>query len=164
MWFHRKPKRDPSEVARNLRKQALGVDAATLGLRPTTWHARVWGIIMETGYPDGVASLVAFAEGSASLYFSGGGGIIGAGEHAAVREATQAFLQEADRHLAGFLPTAETPLPAVGRVRFYLRTFDGTLGGESSERDLADNRHPLSPVFYSGQSVITAMRRVTESR
>jgi hypothetical protein len=164
VWFRRKPKADPSEVARDLRNQALGVDAATLGLRPTTPYARVWGVLMETGYPEGVATLVAFGDGTASLYFSGGGGIIGAGEHAAVREATQAFLREADEHFAGFVPTATTPLPAVGRVRFYLRTFEGTLVGDASEQDLGDNRHPLSPVFHSGQSVITAMREATESR
>jgi hypothetical protein len=118
VWFRRKPKADPSEVARDLRNLALAVDAATLGLRPTTSHTRVWGVLMETGYPEGVATLVAFGDGTASLYFSGGGGIIGAGEHAAVREAIHAFLQEADEHLRGFVPTATTPLPATGRVRF----------------------------------------------
>jgi hypothetical protein len=164
MWFRRKPKADPSEVTRDLRNQALGVDAATLGIRPTTAHARIWGVLMETGYPAGVATLVAFGDGTASLYFSGGGGIIGAGEHAPVREATQAFLREADEHLSGFVPTGTTPLPAVGRVRFYLRTFGGTLVGEASEQDLGDKHHPLSPLFYSGQSVITAMREATDSR
>jgi hypothetical protein len=118
---------------------------------------------METGYPEGVATLVAFGDGTASLYFTGGGGIIGAGEHVAVREAIQTFLREADEHFSGFVPASTTPLPAIGRVRFYLRTFEGTLVGEASEQDLGDNRHPLSAVFYAGHSVITAMREVAES-
>ena len=164
MWFRRKPKADPSEVARDLRNQAFRVEAATLGLRPTPSRPRVWGVLMETGYPEGVATLVAFADGTASLYFSGGGGIIGAGEHAAVREATQAFLDEAEAHVAGLLPTATTPVPVLGRVRFYLRTFEGALAAEASEQDLGDDQHPLSPVFYSGHIVIAAMREATNAR
>ena len=53
-------------------------------------------------------------------------------------------------------------LPAEGRVRFYLRTFSGTLTAEAAEQDLGEDRHTLSPLFYAGHQVITAMRQVSE--
>ena len=44
----------------------------------------VWGVLMELGLEQGVATMVAFADGTVSLYFSGGGGIIGAFKPAAM--------------------------------------------------------------------------------
>lgn len=75
---------DDQDIYESLRQQALTVTADELGLvkRPHD----PFGVLMETGYPNGTATLAAFGEGSASLYFSSGGGIIGGGRHAAVRE------------------------------------------------------------------------------
>jgi hypothetical protein len=70
MWFRRKPKPDPTQTVRALREQALGVGAAELGLVATTERAHVWGVLMETGYPEAVATLVALGDGTTSLYFS----------------------------------------------------------------------------------------------
>src|SRR5690349_8681240 len=121
--FRRKSQSDPADTVRALRQQALTVAAADLGLGPTADHTQVWGVVMETGYQEAVATLVVFGEGTTSLYFSNGGGIIGAGEHDPVRAAGKILLSSADRYLDSFTAAAVTPLPGVGRVRFYLRTF-----------------------------------------
>lgn len=163
MWFRRKPKPDPAEAVRALRQQALTIDAAQLGLAPDARRAHVWGVVMETGYPEAVASLVVFADGTTSLYFSNGGGIIGAGEHASVSAASEALLTAAEAHLARLTPVGATPLPAVGRVRFHVRTFTGTLGAEVSEAEAGEGQHPLSPLFYAAHEVITAVRESTPS-
>ena len=36
----------------------------------------VWGVVMETGYPEAVVTLVSLGDRTTSLYFSNGGGII----------------------------------------------------------------------------------------
>ena len=161
MWFRRKPKSDPAEAVRSLRQQVLTVSAADLGLGPTADRTKVWGVIMETGYPEAVATLVVLGDGTTSLYFSNGGGVIGAGEHAAVRAAGQIVLASAEQYLDGFTVTAATPLPGVGQVRFYLRTFTGTLSAEANEQDLGERRHKLSPLFHAAHSVIAAIREAT---
>ena len=161
MWFRRKPKADPAETIRGLRQHALTVSAAELGLGPTADRPQVWGVVMETGYPEAVATLVVLGEGTTSLYFSNGGGVIGAGEHAAVRAAGQIVLASAEQYLDGFTVTAATPLPGVGQVRFYLRTFTGTLSAEANEQDLGERRHKLSPLFHAAHSVIAAIREAT---
>ena len=64
----------PAEIYTELRSQALGATAQALGTKEQTF-----GVIMETGYPEAVVTLIALSDGTASLYFSNGGGVIGAG-------------------------------------------------------------------------------------
>ena len=161
MWFKRQPKPDPADTARALRQQALTVEAGALGLAPGPARQHVWGILMETGYPEGIATLVVLADGTTSLYFSNGGGVIGAGGHELVRAASDALLSAAEGYLAGFGAVDGTPLPDVGRVRFYVRTFDGMRGAEADEDDLGEHRHQLSPVFHAAHEVIGAIRQVS---
>ena len=145
----------------DLRGAALSRTPAELGLKPTPALPNVFGLFMEWALPNGVATLVTFAEGSTSLYFSGGGGFIGAGQHDTVRQAATRFLKMAEEHLSRFTPAADAPLPPVGRVTFVARTYGGTLRAEGPEADMGHNRDPLSPLFHAGQSVITEIRKVS---
>jgi len=113
---------------------------------------------METGYPEAVASLVAFADGSVSLYFSNGGGVIGAGGHQVVRDAADGFLEAAEACCSQLQAAPDAPLPATGRTRFYVRTFAGTVTAEVDEQELGEGHHSLSPLFYAAHEVITRVR------
>ena len=160
-WPWKKPMPSPADVARELRERALNYTASELDIVPTGDLPNVFGILMETAYPEAVASLVTFVEGTTSLYFSSGGGIIGAGEHDSVRATLAPFFRTAEEHISSFATANATPLPAPGRVRFYLRTHRGTLTAEADEQDLGEMRHPLSPLFHAGHKVITAVREAT---
>src|SRR2546427_3290116 len=127
MFGRGNPGSDPTEMSRKLREQALTVAYDELGLGPTVARKNVWGVLMELGYPQAVATLVALGDGTTSPYISTGGGIIGAGEHPPVRAAAEKLLGATEAHLDGFQPVAETPLPQTRRVRVYARTVDGTL-------------------------------------
>lgn len=162
-WFSRKPKSDPAEVMRALREQALSIGPADLKLSPTPERPHVWGVLVETGYAAATASLATFADGTTSLYFSNGGGVIGAGEHAPVRQASERLLSAAESHLGRFAPASDTRLPAIGRVRLLVRTFNGTLAAEAVEADLAGGAHPLSPIFFAAHGVITAIRETASA-
>lgn len=150
---------DPSgyevaEVFRGLRAQVLGLakdSSFASGDGPAA-------VLMESGFPGAVVSLVAVADGTTSLYFSNGGGMIGLGAHDAVRAASARFLAAAADASAQMEPTDETPLPSLGRVRFYLVAVDGTRTAEASEQDLGNHRHALSPLFHLGHAVISAIR------
>jgi len=151
-------------MSRNLRQKALSVSAADLDLAPTEARPHVRGVLMDLGYPQAVATVAVFADGTASLYISTGGGVIGAGEHPPVREAAEKLLAIAEARIADFEPVAETALPPGGRVHFYIRTFTGTLTADADEQDLGHGRHKLSPVFHAGHAVITQMRLESERR
>lgn len=159
----RKREADPSEVMSEMRELAFTLPANQLGLEPGPGHTRVWSVLMETGYPEAVVSLVTIAEGTTSLYFSSGGGVIGAGEHATVRQMAERFIALVDDHVGEFEVADKHPLPDVGRVRFYVRTFDGLRMADADETELGEGRHTLSPLFHAGHAVITAVRETAPS-
>jgi hypothetical protein len=164
MSSEREEKSTPAEVAAGLREQAFAVQPEQVGARQMAGQNSAWGVFMETGYAKAVASLVTFIDGTTSMYFSNGGGVIGAGQHAQVREASKALLDSANAYLREFNPVAEHPLPSVGSVRFYARTFAGLQSIEAPEIELGEGRHRLSPLFYAGHRVIASLRQLSERK
>ncbi len=72
---------DPRETSKTLRDNLLATKPSDVHLAPTEELPHVWATLMEMKISGNVVSLAAVAEGTTSLYFSNGGGIIGAGEH-----------------------------------------------------------------------------------
>jgi hypothetical protein len=150
-------------VMAELRAKALAVKPADLGLASSEYANAVWGVLMETGAKEGAAyTLVVLADGSTSLYFSTGGGIIGAGEYASVRAAGVTLIREASQMRTEAAPTATTPLPATGQVVFYLLSGGGTLRYSAPEQELGEGKNPFSNLFYSAHAVITEVRKYEE--
>lgn len=115
---------------------------------------------METGYEQAVATLVAVADGTTSLYFSTGGGIIGAGAHESVALASRQWLEAGAMFREQLHPVADPPLPAPGQTQFVAVTNDGLRAAVALEEDLGGNRRALSPLFSSAQEVITQVRLI----
>ena len=150
-----------AEIYRDLRQRVLTFDPAAIGFKPTE-TGRIWGFLMEIGLPKAVATLVVLADGTVSLYFSNGGGLIGLGQHEVVRKAGLALLAEAPGFLAYTRSTKEFPLPQKGYTRFYFLTLDGAFTAEAPEEELGNGRVPLSPLFFKAHEVITQARLVHE--
>jgi hypothetical protein len=157
-------KHDPADMYVQLRESILRTGPAEIGVAPTAEHPRVYGVLMEIGYEQAVATLVSVVDGSTSLYFSTGGGIIGGGEHPDIATASIAFVDASAKFLAMLSPTTTFPSPAVGRVRFHVLTFSGGLTGEAGQDELGQREHALAPLFYAGQAVITQLRLLEERR
>ncbi len=151
-------------VYQGLRRQLLELDPAAAGLEQGPGRPRLWGALMEMGFPNGVATLAALADGTTSLYLSTGGGIIGGGFHQAVAAATRSFLACVEEHLADLHPDTDAALPATGFVIVRALTYPHRLAAEAAEDDLGHGRHQLSPVFHAGHRVITQLRIIDEAR
>ena len=145
-----------------LRSQALSVGAASVGIAPSAELPRVYGVVMDRAYPEGLATLVAFADGTTSLYTSGGGGVIGGGEHASVAALNRQLLIAAEDHLERFSLRHQTELPNDGRVLITVLTYTGRFAAESSAEDLGEGRHAAAPVFYAAHEVIHALHMIEE--
>ena len=155
---------EPSEVYDGLRRQVLDLDPAEAGLEPSPDLPHVWGLVMETGYARGVATLVALADGTTSLYFSTGGGIIGGGVHPRIANATRALLDVVEQHIGQMPVSTHTALPAVGRTALRAMTYQGQRAVEAGEEELGRRMHPQSDVFHAAHAVITELRLVDEAR
>src|SRR5262245_42601959 len=134
-WRKAKAASEPADVYSTLREKILTLAPAAVGIAPSDENPNVWGALMETGYPEAVASLVMLADGTTSLYLSTGGGTIGGGEHEMVAKTTQSFIKEAEKYFSGLPPTQAFPLPSVGKVRFYFLTYAGAYTTELDEEE-----------------------------
>lgn len=148
----------PAQIYQNLRRAILELEPAEAGLTPTPAAPLVWGVLMETDYSPNVATLVCLADGTTSLYFSSGGGILGSGRHGAVAQATQAVIREAEQHFEKMTPASAFPLPAAGCVQFTILGYSGKWIVSALEAQLANGRHPFSSLFNRAQQVITQIR------
>ena len=119
---------------------------------------------METGYTEAVATLVAVMDGSASLYFSNGGGIIVAGENPEPNAAARKLVAKAAEFQRGCTLTKEFPLSPRAHTRFYIMTPQGVLTSEAKEDDLGNGRHRMSPLFHTAHELITQIRLAEEKR
>jgi len=159
--FGKKKEYEPAEIYLGLRNQFLSLtqDQVTTLLDPTI---PIIGVLMETGYDEAVASLVTVADGSASLYFSNGGGMIGLGEHEEPRKACIDFLSFANQFLSKSTPTSDFHLPSKGYTTFYFVTKDGISTATAKEKDLVKNRSPLSLLYYKAHEIISQARLIDE--
>lgn len=149
-----------AEVYVELRNQVLQVKPDAIGEERTD-DSTVIAVLMETAYSEAIVTLVAVADGTASLYFSNGGGIIGGGGHEPVRKVCAGFIAGAQQYVSQSTSTDTFPLPIEGSVRFYLVTGVGVYTFEALEDDLGYERHTCSPLFHKGHELITAIREHT---
>ncbi len=148
---------DPAEAYAGLRRLALSLTAESLGPGAPS-NAPAIALLMDTGMAKAVATLVGVADGTTSLYYSSGGGVIGAGARHDVAAATHRWLQTAGELLGQLSPIADAPLPAEGMTQFVAVTRGGLLGAVAPAAELAERLHPLSPLFYAAHGVITQVR------
>jgi hypothetical protein len=153
----RDAERPVAEAYSGLRQQVLALTPDQLGdaIAP---DAPIVALLMETGYPEAVATLVAVADGTTSLYFSNGGGVTGAGTHGAVADASRRWLHAGIDSLPQLPAITEVPLPDEGMTQFVAVRPDGLRGVVASEDELGEGRHILSPLFHAGHDVITQIR------
>lgn len=153
---------EPAEVYTQLRNAILNLDPGKHGLNPQNGTPAVWGMLMEMGFPEAAVTLVVLAEGTTSLYFGNGGGILGAGTLPMIAEASQNCLAQALVNRPLFQPAQSFPLPEVERVNFILLTFDGAMVAEAGWDSLGCGGHDLWRLWECGQEVISRLRRLKE--
>jgi hypothetical protein len=149
-------------VFADLRSMALGLDPSQIQTPPGEPWSGAAVAVMELAVDRAIASIVAVADGSVSMYVSSGGGVIGAGEHAAVRAEAQRFRTVVADSRGMLVRTAEFPLPRAGEVRFHARIGEDRFTGAAPEALLRTGRHVLAPLYAAGQDLLTEIRLASE--
>ncbi len=114
----------PDQVYGGLRTAALGVTEAVVGEAPPD-HPDVLGTVIDIPSEGDMASAVAMADGTTSLYTSTGGGTIGAGAHDVVVGATRALLTVLQQLIEMFPADERVNLPPSDMVQITLVTVTG---------------------------------------
>jgi hypothetical protein len=142
------------------RERLLHASAEQIGITPVRG---VWGVIMERGYKKGVATVVALADGTANLYISSGGSVVGGREYPPTRLAALKLCEQAADSLADTVVAHDFPAPTQGRVRFYVLTPDGV---HATEGDIFPTGHDdggaaLGPLLAAGDAVLDGLKEAT---
>ncbi len=116
--------RSPAEPYLGLRMSALEVTEATIGTAPPE-HPDVLGAVIDIPSTGGMASVIALADGTTSMYTSTGGGTIGAGSHPSVAQATRVLLTALQGLIDLFPADERVDLPSAGLVQVTLVTSAG---------------------------------------
>ena len=152
------------EAYEGLRTLALTVARKDLALPNPKSPATPWGLIMDTAFEEGgSSSVIAFADGTASIYLSSGGGYIGGDGHSKIRHAVSDLMPLAAKYIAEAIPVKSSPLPDKGHSTFYFRTDSGLFAATAPEELLGEGHHKLSPLYFGVQKVITEYRLLAES-
>ena len=140
--------------------------AAAFGFAATPELPNIWAALMELKVRDAKVSLVTVVDGTTSLYFSTGGGMIGGGEHEKVRTANRALLRAVQRFFEAkaFAPQAAALPTLKDAVTFNVLTYDGIVAARDAEKRLLQKESPLWPLYYLGQDVITQLRTATQKK
>ena len=146
-----------------LRDMLLTAKPSAFHIEPGRELPRVWAALMEMRMSGTSVSLAAVCDGTTSLYFGNGGGIIGGGEHEPVRAANRKLLLFIETALDLFVPVERALDVIDGAVSFAVLTYEGMRAARDEEKKVKDGRSPLSPAFYLGNEVITALR-LTEQK
>ena len=147
------------QAGKQLRQMVLGTTAKDLGLAASPQFPRVFGVVMDWPVGAQIASVVALADGTASLYTTSTFGIIGGQAHESVRKAGRAFIGVAERYFEDATRTTSHPYPAEGKIAFYLLCYDGTrvLGAALEPTQAGSSKH--AALFGAGQEVLTQLRK-----
>lgn len=153
---------EKENVMFELRQMALNLKPEEIGLTKSNYSKEVFGLLFETAYSNGAFSVVVLADGTVSLYFSGGGGIIGAGQHESVREASANLLAGANQFYSQAKKTTEYPIPESEHSTFYFLTYNGVLSYSAKEIELGEGKDKLSELFHAAHYVISMLREAQQ--
>jgi len=156
-----KPQSQTRKTYLGLRNSALKASRAEIGLVHDYSGDLPWGAVMDWGMENGTTTVVAFSDGTASVYLSSGGGSIGGGQsHESTRKAAKDMVTAAVECREKTHATTVCPLPRSGEVFFYLLTDKGVFTASATVKELMSHTHPLSRIGDAAQNVISRYRSV----
>lgn len=151
----------PVQHYTNLRTLLFGADLGAIGERRADTIDRVWGVVMEAGYPEAAVTLLALADGTVSIYLSTGGGLTGLGDYEHIQNASQRLIRLAAEFAVAGEPMREFPLPRKGHSRIYLLTYTGPVGLDLDESD-STSVLGITPLFERGHELMAMIRNFGE--
>ena len=124
-----------------------------------------YGVLMDFTVRNGSATVVAILDGTGSLYLSSGGGFIGGGQsHESIRSGAKKTVEIANQAQPLMQPATNYRLPQPGEVTFYVLTKTGVFTASAPERDLQSQSNPLSSLYQSAQTIVTAYRLISTKK
>lgn len=157
----RNSKQKATAEYRELREQILRGTRAQFGLAPEPNPTTPWGVVMDWGIDNRTVTVAALSDGSASIYYSSGGGSIGGGQsHESIRDAAKKAVAVAAKVQGKLKQSSNFSLPLPDEAKFYLLTDAGVFAGRAKVAELSSGRGELSKLGNAMQTIITEYMRL----
>ena len=152
----------PADMYHELRTMALSIKASQIGVEPGNEHP-VYGAVIDMVFGEATATMISMLDGTVSLYYSSGGGIIGVGErYGEVREHSFILLANAVQLLEYFSVTEDYSLPEEENSCFaFFLTEDGVYKADF-HMDRDDEGEEYNFLNHLIQNLLTSIRVSTE--
>jgi hypothetical protein len=151
---------DTSEISyKHLRAAAFLLKPPTV-VPTKAGRPKLYGAIMEIGFPGAIATLITMADGTANLYLSNGKEKAGQMSQSKIREAALIFIDQTQKYLTLLQRVDSFPTPSKGAVRFYALSGDGVYSAEVPEIQLQKSASCLTFLYQYGHAVITQLGRI----
>lgn len=150
-----KPTPIPDKMYVELRTAALHRTASELKLNVDPNSNQPYGVIMDWNVGQATSTIVSFATGDASMYYSTGGGWLNGYAFDKVNSASKQFVTVAGDYVEKLNKVTTFPLPPVGYMRFYIITPQGVYGSGDIDSDtLAKDNINFSSLNDAAQYLI----------
>lgn len=136
-----------------LRNKILHAKAEDMNIQPGSAN-QVWGVVTDIAMQSGSVCLVAFIDGSASLYYSTGGVIKGAVGEDNIMNAATDYAMLCQKFISNTKRTMDFPLPKPGEITFYMLTTNAVYSASAPKTELAGGSNILSPLFHAANNLI----------
>jgi hypothetical protein len=120
----------------------------------------VYGGILDWALDRGMATLFALDDGTASLYWSTGGGVIGGKFHESVNRAAKAFVLAFEPFVANMDPDVTGEPGPRGTTDLRALTSGGRLVVRATTDEFGKGHHQMSGVFNSAQALIFELSQI----
>jgi hypothetical protein len=158
-----KPTPIPDQMYIELRAAALNRTASELQLEVDPNSNQPYGVIMDWNIGQATSTIVSFATGDASMYYSSGGGWIGGFSIEKVNDVSKKFVVAADDYVDELEEVSEFPMPPVGFMRFYIITPQGVYdSGDIDSDNLTKDGIDFSSLNDAAQYLIFEISQVPQ--
>ncbi len=151
------------ETYRGLRERAVNITPSDINISLNDEHKnQVYAAIVDMPIGEKIVTLVCFFDGTTSLYFSNGGGILGGGrKHEIIQKAAGDFLFSSGQAIPFMQKASDYPLPTSKNSMVYLKCGEGTY---TTQFNMAESQNEKYKAFLNFliQRVINAFRESHE--
>ena len=148
----------PADTYLALREVAFSTHSEDVEVQAKPGQERAYGVIVEYWQGDQIITVVGFASGDSSLYYSKGGGMIGGRREPLVASAAGSLVADAQVRLADVPLVKAYPTPDPGSVTVYVLTTAGLRGAQALQSDMIAADFRLNPLYAGAQKIVSEFR------
>jgi len=162
MGLFNKKKLNKDNPYLGLRQLALDTKPEDIGVTLDN-NEQIYAAVVDLPLTNGIATLVCFFDGTVSLYYQNGGGMLGIGQkYEEVKKAGMSFLFSAGQTLQFIKPSQNFNLPVNNLISVYLKAKENTYKAEINISNIQSQEKHIQFLNFLIQNVLNYIRENSE--